>query len=572
MYCKCYFCEDSRFSLNTETGLPGKESVIYEDNNVYITPDIAPLVCGHFLIVTKEHLNSFGNANEETFESLLRAKDFVKTQLLCDTEALFFEHGAVIEHSAGSCIDHAHMHCIPIIPGVSVDVYIKKCGFVDSDKLSATKHVLQECVKNNQPYIYYDSVSEGEWIYHVNYLPTQFFRIMISQKLSIQHNWKINFRHNDSKELFNKTLELAKKNKGENKRLYDIGEKNIVQEVIYKRFPYLREAHDDAVEFDARTHSRVLLSTDPCPEPVVCTFDAANQYYHYGRMSVLINYSDLAASGAKPHGIMLSTVMENDMTVADFDRFLEGVEDAFSEWGGRLLGGNVKEGNSFSVTGTSVGFVDGNDHVLRRKGTRDNDAVCVVGDPGMFWAAILNLKEKNVSFEQLDEYTKSYLIKPYPKLLEGEILSRNEAVTACMDSSDGIIDCLYELAEMNNKTIRLQDELLVPNSLLKDLCEELGIDYRNPMLSWGGWELVFTCQKEAIDELRCEFEKAKLAFSVIGEVLEKSVYPVTLLKSGASYVVNNFSNKRFDLYSSISFGLDKWIERLKEIHIKPAEE
>ena len=29
------------------------------------------------------------------------------------------------------------------------------------------------------------------------------------------------------------------------------------------------------------------------------------------------------------------------------------------------------------------------------------------------------------------------------------------------------------------------------------------------MLSWGGWELIFTSGKDAIEELRYRFEKAK---------------------------------------------------------------
>jgi len=571
MTCDCFFCEDARFRLNLDTGLPGEESVVYEDDNVYITPDIAPLVYGHFLIITKDHLNSFGNVSDEIFESLLKAKDYIKTCLLAETEVLFFEHGAVVEHSAGSCIDHAHMHCIPIIPGVGVDEYIQKCGFVDSRRINATKHALRECAKKLQPYIYYDSATEGEWLYPVHYLPSQFFRMMISQKLSTYHNWKANFRHNGSKELFFKTLDIAKKSSEENKCLYDIGEKSIVQNIIYSQFPHLREIHDDTVELDVQTHNRVVVSTDPCPEPVVCAFDAANMYYHYGRMSVLINYSDLAASGAKPYGILLSTVMENNMAVAEYNQFLEGVKDACFEWGGQLLGGNVKEGNLFSVTGTAIGFFNGDGRFLRRKGAKNHDAVCVTGDLGMFWAAVLSLKKKDISFECLDEYAKSYLVNPRPKLLEGEILSRNEAVTSCMDSSDGVIGCLYELAELNNKTICLQDELLVPNRLLKNLCENLGIDYRNPMLSWGGWELVFTCRKESINELRCEFEKAKLSFCVIGEVVENDAHPVTLMRSGVTYTIDDFSNKRFDSHSSISIGLDRWLERLGEIHIKNAK-
>jgi len=572
MFCNCFFCDDSRFRLNTDMGLPGKESIVYEDSHIYIAPDIAPLVCGHFLIITKEHLSSFGNANDDVFNALLRAKDFVKKQLLAGTEVLFFEHGAVIERSAGSCIDHAHIHVIPAILGVSVDEYIKNCGFVDSDKIYATKDALKECAAKLQPYVYYDSASDGEWFYPVNCLPTQFFRVMISQKLSTYHNWKTNFRQSSSKELFLRTLELARKSGEVSRRLYDVGENDIVQKIIYNKFPYLREMHDDTVELDTQALNNIVISTDPCPEPVVCEFDMANSYYHYGRMSVLINYSDLAASGAKPYGILLSTVMENNMLVVDYNQFLEGVKDACSEWGGKLLGGNVKEGNSFNITGTSIGFVDGNRRVLRRTEMNDTDAVCVAGDLGMFWVAIFKLKLQNVSFERLDEYTKSYLLKPRPKFFEGEILSRNEAVTTCMDSSDGIIGCLHELAEINNKTICLKDDLVVPNSLLKELCEEFQFDYRNPMLSWGGWELVFTCRKDAINELRKEFEKAQLHFHVVGEVIERGAHPVIIHKSETTYMINDFSNKRFDSHSSTSFGIEKWIERLREVHIKPIVE
>jgi len=564
----CCFCEDMRFHLNIEVGLLGKESIVYEDNNIFITPDIAPLVCGHFLIISKKHINSYGNASDEIFESFLRAKHFIKYNLLKGMEILFFEHGAVVTRTAGACIDHAHVHVIPAIPGISVDKYIKECGFIDSDKIQATKHTLRECAEKFQSYIYYDSTSDGEWFYPVNYLPTQFFRLMISQKLSTYHNWKVNFRNNSSKELFNKTLDLARTNEKTNKFLYDIGEKNIVQKIIYTQFPYLREMHDDSVELNIQKDSHYVISTDPCPEPIVNSFDGTNRYYHYGRMAVLINYSDLAASGAKPYGIMLSTIMENNMSVDEYNQFLNGVKDACSEWGGCLLGGNIKEGSSFSVTGTSIGFVNSNARILRRIGVKDADAVCVVGDLGMFWVAVINLKRLNLSLECLDEYTKSFLLKPRPKLIEGEILSRNEFVTTCMDSSDGIIGCLYELAEMNNKTFCLKDDLLVPNDLLKKLCEKSGLDYRNLMLSWGGWELVFTCHKEAINELRRDFEKVELSFSVIGEVVEKSIYPVILKRSEETYIINDFSNKRFDSHSTNSFGLEKWLKWLEEIHIE----
>ena len=55
-------------------GLEGESSVIYADENVFVTPDIAPVVKGHYLIVTREHINSYGNADEKIYVSLEKAK------------------------------------------------------------------------------------------------------------------------------------------------------------------------------------------------------------------------------------------------------------------------------------------------------------------------------------------------------------------------------------------------------------------------------------------------------------------------------------------------------------------
>lgn len=77
MCCDCFFCKDKRFLLNRRLGLAGESSVIYEDENVFVTPDIAPVVKGHYLIVTQEHINSYGNADEKTYDSLEKAKKFL---------------------------------------------------------------------------------------------------------------------------------------------------------------------------------------------------------------------------------------------------------------------------------------------------------------------------------------------------------------------------------------------------------------------------------------------------------------------------------------------------------------
>ncbi len=348
-------------------------------------------------------------------------------------------------------------------------------------------------------------------------------------------------------------------------RLFDIGESAVVRSLIYGTFPHLKKYHDDAVTLDIGKYLSISISTDPCPEPLICKFDEKNRYYHYG----LINYSDLAATGVEPIGILLSTVMPNDMYTYEYSHFLQGVKDACTAWGGNLLGGNIKDGKEFSVTGTAIGGQI-NKNILKRVGCNVGDAVCVVGDPGIFWLAILKLLE-GCNLNELDNYTKSFVTSPYPKVKEGLLLSESNKVTSCMDNSDGIIGCLYELATLNNVSIIIDDNKLLPNSTLCQYCAKRNIEYRNLMLSFGGWDLVFTCPMSEVSSLQTLFAMNACGFNVIGSVIKKSQEKVMLVKDNSVYKINDFSSKRFNKHSYFSFGLEAFIKQFQQSQLTPLQ-
>ena len=207
----CYFCGKTKFSLNRNVNLPSNESVIYQDENLFIAPDIAPLVKGHFLIIPHEHLLSFAEATDSVVASLNKAKIFLKQRVFNREDVLFFEHGTVNCSSSCDCVDHAHIHALPISLDVnSIDNHINNSGFVKAKKQIANRESLVDFFKLSQPYLYYELNKEG-WIYPVENIPSQFFREMIAFKLKIEYNynWKIQFRKEVSKQLFRDTLNMA---------------------------------------------------------------------------------------------------------------------------------------------------------------------------------------------------------------------------------------------------------------------------------------------------------------------------------------------------------------------------
>src|SRR5712671_5686858 len=112
-------------------------------------------------------------------------------------------------------------------------------------------------------------------------------------------------------------------------KLRDLGERRILREIIYPRFSsfdgqIVGIGDDCAILPSPPIGHALVVTTDPCPTPVVCMVERPDMY-HYGRMTILINVSDLAAMGAQPLGIVVSTVMPEDMSVREFDRFLDGI-------------------------------------------------------------------------------------------------------------------------------------------------------------------------------------------------------------------------------------------------------
>lgn len=214
MNCTCFFCEENRFCLNKELMLPSDDSILFEDDNIYVTPDLFPLCLGHILIITKNHYSSFGNAPYSIYESAERAKGYLVDKIFKSTPYIVFEHGAVMTHTGGSCIDHAHIHIMPL--NTDIKDKIEESVFIDSNAIKADYTNLNRLATQGIPYIYYQRNAELPVAYPIyNGLPSQFFRIIIANILNVNYNWKELYRDGTAKEVFCKTVALGDENIGE---------------------------------------------------------------------------------------------------------------------------------------------------------------------------------------------------------------------------------------------------------------------------------------------------------------------------------------------------------------------
>jgi len=163
-----------------------------------------------------------------------------------------------------------------------------------------------------------------------------------------------------------------------------------------------------------------------------------------GWMAAAVTLSDIASMGAEPVALLLAAGLDDPLRLEAITR---GAHDCCARHGGRLVGGDIDRHDELTLVSTALGEV-APEHLVRRRGARLGDLVCVTGTPGRAMAGL----------EGWDVHRRA-LLEPEPRVAAGRALGRNGA-TAMMDLSDGLALSLYDLAEVNSCGFRLRGHLL----------------------------------------------------------------------------------------------------------------
>lgn len=201
---ECPFCINTRNINNKLVNLPSEETILFENNDLYVIADISPLCLGHILIVTNKHYLNFWEIPKEIKDEVIKLKDKIKEiyKQIYGTDVLFFEHGSAKSGYAGASIDHAHLHCIPykfdIIDNLKEILGTpKECNIITSN---IEFH-------NEFSYIYLEGGQSGSKVYKVEKLPSQFLRKLILEIQGIpEYRWQERCVDPDSIENLKRTI------------------------------------------------------------------------------------------------------------------------------------------------------------------------------------------------------------------------------------------------------------------------------------------------------------------------------------------------------------------------------
>ena len=202
----CWFCDPFRFFLNSECGLPDKKSVVYEDRHFYITPDIAPILSGHLLLISKQHYRSLLNAPIEIKDRLQYLKKRIREFNLVEykTPTIFFEHGTTsINLGSGPCVDHLHIHSLPFTKPIAQYIALQLSEIDFSMVRISGKLSLRSFVD----YLYIDDADRKEFMISSIKIPSQLIRLAVSALIGRpKEKWQISYGNRYSINKFLETL------------------------------------------------------------------------------------------------------------------------------------------------------------------------------------------------------------------------------------------------------------------------------------------------------------------------------------------------------------------------------
>ena len=167
--------------------LSGSPRLLYETDDFAVIVGLGQIVEGYLLILPKRHYFSMAFLSEELLQKLEELKiDTRKKMKSVYGDVVFFEHGATSgSNGAGRCVDHAHLHVLPL----QINIENKLANDLNGEEMMSYSNGLRLRAENDQPYLYYENQHGKKFIFDVYNLKSQYLRKVIALELGLKERW-----------------------------------------------------------------------------------------------------------------------------------------------------------------------------------------------------------------------------------------------------------------------------------------------------------------------------------------------------------------------------------------------
>lgn len=213
----------------------------------------------------------------------------------------------------------------------------------------------------------------------------------------------------------------------------------------------------------------IVISSDALIENVHFSLKYMSAY-EVGKKAMLVNISDILASGAKP--LYATVSLSGKLNEKFVEDFYKGANKICTDYDIEIAGGDLTSGDCICVSISIIGHTKGK-NISSRKNAKCGYKVFLAGYHGASAKGLIDLNNGILNSPFIKHHKEPVL---YPKISEYVSLNTKKPY-AMMDTSDGLFDALKKISASSNVgfAINYDDILKYPDN--PDLVFYGGEDY-----------------------------------------------------------------------------------------------
>ena len=254
--------------------------------------------------------------------------------------------------------------------------------------------------------------------------------------------------------------------------------------------------------------------------------------YQIAYKAIMVNLSDIFASGATPKYLTVSLSIPKDIDNDFIKEFYQACEDLSNEFDFEIVGGDITGSEKIFISICAIGLTK-NRKISSRKYAKVGDYIVTTGEHGSSAAGlwILNNASRHPELvsgsHKLSSLPKNHLKPEAQRFFSEEIATKATRDYAMMDTSDGLVDALFKVGEASNVIMSVDFDKIIYAKEIEHVAKLANINYID-WIFYGGedFQLVACASEEILEKLD------KSLFTIIGQVKEKNADYVVEINLG----------------------------------------
>lgn len=250
----------------------------------------------------------------------------------------------------------------------------------------------------------------------------------------------------------------------------------------------------------------IVITQDSLVEDIhfSCKFSTP---YQTAYRAIVVNLSDIYASGAIPKYITISLSLPKNINNEFVSEFYTAVENLSKEFDFEVVGGDITGSDKIFISVCAIGLTNGRT-ISSRSHAKVGDYVITTGNHGSSAAGLWLLENSSRHPElvsessQLTNLINSHLMPSIQSGFTKEIATKIDTDYAMMDTSDGLADALFKIAQASNVLISVDFDKIPYDKSIEEVAKFANVDFKD-WIFYGGedYQLVACVDEENLKKL-----------------------------------------------------------------------